>query len=40
MFEVILTFNDEGECKLSVNGEGREFWTSKVDGSGRNLVPR
>jgi hypothetical protein len=26
MFEVILTFDDEGECKLSVNGEEREFW--------------
>jgi hypothetical protein len=26
MFEVILTFNDQGEYKVSGNGEGREFW--------------
>ena len=26
MFEVSLTFNDEGECRLKVNGEERESW--------------
>jgi hypothetical protein len=26
MFEVRLTFNDKGECRLNVNGEGRDFW--------------
>jgi hypothetical protein len=26
MFEVTLTFADEGECRLNVNGEDREFW--------------
>jgi hypothetical protein len=26
MFEVTLTFNDEGECKLNVNKEERDFW--------------
>ena len=26
IFEVTLTFNGEGECKLNVNGEEREFW--------------
>jgi hypothetical protein len=26
MFQVTLTFNDQAECKLKVNGEEREFW--------------
>ena len=26
MFEVTLTFNDQGECQLNVNGERREYW--------------
>ncbi len=26
MFEVTLTFNDEGECRLNVNGKGRDLW--------------
>ena len=26
MFQVTLTFNDRGECKLKVNGEERDFW--------------
>jgi hypothetical protein len=26
MFEVTLTFNDEGECKLNVNKEDLEVW--------------
>jgi hypothetical protein len=26
MFEVGLTFTDEGECKLIVNKEPRDFW--------------
>ena len=26
MFEVTLTFNDLGECKLNVNKEERDFW--------------
>ena len=26
MFEVTLTFNDKGECKLYVNEEEREMW--------------
>ncbi|MGA8273823.1 MAG: hypothetical protein WB919_19830 [Candidatus Sulfotelmatobacter sp.] len=26
MFQVTLTFNDRGECKLNVNGEERDFW--------------
>ena len=26
MFEVTLTFNDEGECKLHVNQEERDLW--------------
>jgi hypothetical protein len=26
MFEVTLTFNDRGECKLNVNGEERDYW--------------
>jgi hypothetical protein len=26
MFEVTLTFNDEGKCKLHVNDEERDFW--------------
>jgi hypothetical protein len=26
MFEVTLTFNSEGECKLNVNKEERNFW--------------
>jgi len=26
MFEVTLTFNDEGECRLNVNKEERDFW--------------
>ena len=26
MFEVTLTFSDEGECRLHVNAEERELW--------------
>jgi hypothetical protein len=26
MFEVTLTFDDRGECKLNVNGEERDYW--------------
>jgi len=26
MFEVTATFSDEGECRLKVNGEDRDFW--------------
>ena len=26
MFEVTLTFNDEGGCKLHVNQEERDLW--------------
>jgi hypothetical protein len=26
MFEVTLTFNDEGECRLNVNEKERDFW--------------
>jgi hypothetical protein len=26
MFEVRLTFNDKGECRLNVNGEGHDLW--------------
>ena len=26
MFEVTLTFNDEGECRLNVNEEERDSW--------------
>ncbi len=26
MFSVTLTFNDQGECKLNVNGEERDYW--------------
>jgi hypothetical protein len=26
MFEVTLTFNDEGECKLNVNEQELDFW--------------
>ena len=26
MFEVRLSFNDKGECRLNVNGEGRDLW--------------
>ncbi len=26
MFEMTLTFNDKGECKLYVNEEERELW--------------
>jgi hypothetical protein len=26
MFEVTLTFNDEGDCKLHVNQQERELW--------------
>jgi hypothetical protein len=26
MFQVALTFDDKGECKLMVNGEERSFW--------------
>lgn len=26
MFQVALTFNDQGECKLKINGEERDFW--------------
>jgi hypothetical protein len=26
MFEVTLTFNDEGECKLNVNEKQRDLW--------------
>jgi len=26
MFEVTLTFTEEGECRLNVNGEERDFW--------------
>jgi hypothetical protein len=26
MFEVALTFNDEGECRLNVNERERDFW--------------
>jgi hypothetical protein len=26
MFEVTLTFDDAGACKLNVNGESRDFW--------------
>jgi hypothetical protein len=26
MFEVTLTFNDEGECRLNVNGKERDLW--------------
>ncbi len=26
MFEVTATFSDEGECRLKVNGEERNFW--------------
>jgi hypothetical protein len=26
MIKVTLTFNDEGECKLNVNEEERDFW--------------
>jgi hypothetical protein len=26
MFDVTLTFNNEGECRLTVNGDERDFW--------------
>ena len=26
MFEVTMTFNDEGECRLNVNGKERDLW--------------
>jgi hypothetical protein len=26
MFDVTLTFDDAGACKLNVNGESRDFW--------------
>jgi hypothetical protein len=26
MFAVTLTFNDQGECQLNVNGEERDYW--------------
>jgi len=26
MFEVTLSFNDQGECQLKVNGEERDYW--------------
>ena len=26
MFEVTLSFNDQGDCRLRVNGEERELW--------------
>jgi hypothetical protein len=26
MFDIMLTFNEKGECKLIVNGENREMW--------------
>ncbi|MFZ0815493.1 MAG: hypothetical protein WAM78_08235 [Candidatus Sulfotelmatobacter sp.] len=26
MFEVTLTFDDTGACKLNVNAESRDFW--------------
>lgn len=26
MFEVKLSFSDQGECQLMVNGEAREYW--------------
>jgi hypothetical protein len=26
MFEVTLSFNDQGECQLKVNGEERNYW--------------
>jgi hypothetical protein len=26
MFDVTLTLNDKGECRLNVNGEGRDLW--------------
>jgi hypothetical protein len=26
MFEVRLSFTDKGECRLNVNGEGRDLW--------------
>jgi hypothetical protein len=26
MFEVTLIFNDEGQCKLNVNGKERDLW--------------
>lgn len=26
MFDVTLTFDDRGRCRLSVNGEERDFW--------------
>ena len=26
MFDVTLTFNDEGECELKVNGQELDFW--------------
>jgi hypothetical protein len=26
MFEVTLTFTDDGKCRLNVNGEERDFW--------------
>jgi hypothetical protein len=26
MFAVTLTFNDQGECKLSVDSEDRDYW--------------
>jgi hypothetical protein len=26
MFEVTVAFDDHGKCRLSINGEEREFW--------------
>ena len=26
MFDITLAFDDQGQCKLKVNGEDREFW--------------
>ncbi len=26
MFEATLTLNDEGECRVKINGQEREFW--------------
>jgi hypothetical protein len=26
MFEITATFSDQGECRLKVNGEERDFW--------------
>ncbi len=39
MFEVTLTFGEDGKCRLKVDGREHEFWAGAKAGPRRFVVP-